>query len=286
MYKHFCMFLSLCFILLGCSSKRQLRYYCNIVDSSSGQVSDHGVKKGDVFCVPNQIMFQMNSKNFSNKEKENFYIYGINNNQFYSGHNNTRWKNYTSCMSEAFNSYNPLIILLSIPVCPISFIAPPDAEMVSKIDLKTNDFDGYFAYSDGRKIASNLTIHALHQDSLSKYIENLNFEQHEKEEKEQKEKLDQRMKKIGCNDYFKLFYPYRVLQQLSDGTLIIVHPDFTYNASIFGTPEIYLISQNKIDSSKVDDELIQDGYFQEIGIYKYKTPAGTTKTVKKLKRCL
>lgn len=87
-------------------------------------------------------------------------------------------------------------------------------------------------------------------------------------------------KTVPKNCAFKLNWFFSVLNQTSTGTLITIHSLYRNN---FGN-SIYFISKNPTDSNLVDDQRVQDGYFENIGTYKYTAVSGATKTVLKLKR--
>lgn len=95
----------------------------------------------------------------------------------------------------------------------------------------------------------------------------------------------QKVEKSGCRNYFAFKFPYKVLQQISEGTLITVADGFSYYAYQANAHNIYLIIKNSVDSGRVDNERIQDGFFEEIGTFQYVNALGTTSTIKKLKRC-
>lgn len=97
--------------------------------------------------------------------------------------------------------------------------------------------------------------------------------------------ITQKLEKSGCKNWFKLNFPYKVLQQIPTGTLITVKSDFAYYAYQTDTPDVFLITKNNVDENKVDNETIQDGFFEQVGTFQYVNAFGVTRNVKKLKRC-
>ena len=82
------------------------------------------------------------------------------------------------------------------------------------------------------------------------------------------------------NCAFQLGAFFSVLNQTDSGTLITVHAEYSRN---FGNG-IYFISKNSTDSKLVDDQRVEDGYFERIGTFQYTAVSGAKKTVLKLKR--
>ena len=156
----------------------------------------------------------------------------------------------------------------------------------------TTDFDKTlgesYVFSDGQKVPFSTNPLVCLTGTISQYERHVAELQQEQEKKNQEEarkkQLAETMKKNGCPDFFELWFPYKVLQQTESGTLIRVWDGYASYAYMGGR-EIYFVTKNKIDSNKVDDEAVPKGYFQQIGTYKYTTPMGATKTVRKLKRC-
>lgn len=99
------------------------------------------------------------------------------------------------------------------------------------------------------------------------------------------QEITKKLQQSGCKNWFKLNFPYKVLQQISEGTLVTVKGDFAYYAHQTDTPDVFLITKNNVDKNNVDNETIQDGFFEQIGTFQYMNSFGATRTVKKLKRC-
>ena len=82
------------------------------------------------------------------------------------------------------------------------------------------------------------------------------------------------------NCAFQLGWAFTVLSQTESGTLITVSPAYS---RIMGDG-VYFIIKNNRDSELVDNQDVEDGYFENIGKFQYTSVSGAKKTVLRLKR--
>ena len=253
-------YIILAIILAACAGNPK-PYTCFNIDSMENE--NPVISVGDVFCIANNDFQHMNKQGYAASDINVFLLY------------NTKDQN-TKC-----NFYN---------------------------QSSSND---YFTLLSGKKVDASARVYACPGGTV-KVFEDKVYELRQKaEEQKQQESIKSLEKKFGkklCsydqlpenpfhtsegvptlgymgssalkNCAFRLGSIFTVLNQTSSGTLITVHSAYTHTFS----NGIYLISKNNTDSKLVDDQRIEDGYFENIGTFQYTSVTGAKKTVLKLKR--
>lgn len=256
-------YIILTILLTGCAKTHPFKCVDANVDKSSIY------QTASVFCVANLDVEQMKKENYTDKQMLDFGNYAVQN--LYDD----------KCFFDKNSTY---------------FLEPI-----------------YYTYSDGTRIDNNKRVYACRIGSVDKYEqaeqERIDQENYKKEQLTKNKKIEKKIGKKMCSFYdlrdvplyaseeeipsleymgnsalkncaFTLGMFFVVLNQTSDGTLIQTKPEFQ---SHFGS-SVYLISKNNTDSKLVDDQRIDDGFFENIGTYRYTATLGNVNTVLKIKR--
>lgn len=186
----------------------------------------------------------------------------------------------------------------------------------STTDIKCHFYDqdqssDYFTLLNGKKVKKATRVYVCPSGTVNAFERDINEKIKRAEEQKLQEKIKKLEKKIGkkfCsyddlphlsfystdgipnlnymgqsalkNCAFQLGWQFTVLSQTESGTLITVNPAYSYTMG----DGVYFIIKNNRDSELVDNQDVEDGYFENIGKFQYTSVSGAKKTVLKLKR--